>query len=124
VIDEDQTVYIVQKAEDAVRLNDKLVWSVNHSIFFYPGCVPAKYEWRHQFATKEEAVDLYNEQLKLYQEQAERNPEIEIIFTQSGLGALICKNDIPVIDLFCESSLIGHCNDVGVIALDSIYEGK
>jgi hypothetical protein len=124
VMDKDQTVYIVQQTSDAVKLDDKMVWSVNQSIFFNPGDVPAKYEWRHQFATKEEAVKLYNKQLELYKEQAARNPEIEINYTKSGLGALICKNGVPVVDLFCESSLIGQYSKVGVIVLDSVYEGK
>ena len=61
---------------------------------------------------------------KLYQEQADRNPEIEINYTKSGLGALICKNGVPVVDLFCESQLIGQYSKVGVIVLDSVYEGK
>lgn len=123
-MDMDKTVYVVQKVEDAVKLDDKMVWSVNQSIFFNPGDVPAKYEWRHQFATKEEAVEHYNEQLERYKEQAARNPEIEINYTKSGLGALICKNGVPVVDLFCESQLIGQYSKVGVIVLDSVYEGK
>lgn len=121
VMDKDQTVYIVQQTSDAVKLDDKMVWSVNHSIFFdTDGMPPAMFEWRHQFATKEEAVKLYKERLKLYQEQADRNPEIEIIPTVSGLGALILKNNKPVVDLFCESHMIGQVNNIGTVILDAI----
>lgn len=119
VMDKDQTVYIVQKAEDAVRLDGKLIWSVNQSIFYDTPLSPAMFEWRQPFATKEEAVEFFLQRLELYQMQNDI-PGIKINYNEERLSAMIYKDDKPVVDLFCESGIVGTITNVGTVILSTI----
>ena len=119
IIDQRYNLYTVQTVEDAVRPNGKIIWSVNQSVFF--DCPLSKhYEWRAFFATREEAEKLFKERLELYQIQADRDPEIEIVMTDEGRAADIKKNGKLVIDLYCESNEVGGAKRMGTVMLNSI----